>query len=955
MSKILAIFLLFLSITTFGRETYRGTPQIRNYHKSDYKADTQNWGICQDTKGFIHFANNDGLLSFDGVEWNLTKISSISPLRSILVDSKNRICAGLINDFGIVSRSGDKPSSYVSLKNLLPEEYRDFDEIWRIHETGDGIIFQCYDYIFLYANDTIEVIKPLTRFRFSFRLSDKILVHEPGAGLYEIAGNKLVKADWWEEQNGREINSVLESDNEKILVGTTNEGVFIFENGRVKSWETPVNELLKSARLYSAVRLPDNRYAFGTILRGLIIADSDGNILQTLNTERGLQNNTILSLFVDNSENLWLGLDNGIDYVEINSPLSYTGSNIIGTGYCCRVFNGNLYLGTNQGLYVVPFDKKAGTSGFELVDNTAGQVWTLEVQAGQLLCGHHNGTYLVNGTKASKISGLEGAWKFIPVKGNPQMLIGGHYNGLALFENKNDRWTFLRKIKGFEESSRYLFQDMEGFFWIGHSGRGIIRLKLNDSFDKITEIISFNDEAGLPSPTGNILFEFDNRIFVSTDEGIFKYDDSDVRFIPSVEMNEIFGSSGKIKYVASASSGYTWFIAESESGYLRKNEDMTYTRVTVPLRKLKDKFVNEFEFIYPFDTENIFMGIEEGFVNYNPSVPKLYNREFSAYITRVETDYLDYPLYLWGDEHLTGYEFPWKNNSFRFYFASPFFENERPLMFSWFLENFSQDWSAWSTENYKDFNNLSEGSYEIKLKARNSYGVESEPASFKFEISAPWWRSTYAWFIYVFLFTALIYSVVQYVLYRAGKAAAREKEKLRREMEEQQYRHRQQSLLSEKKILDLENEKLRSEMVYRDKELANQTMAIIEKNKFLKRIHEELYGIQDFVVNDQARAKISGLKKKINKEIDIKQQNKIFESYFDEANEEFFRRLKDKFPDLTPYDLRICAFIKMDIPTKEIATILNISYRGAEVSRYRLRKKLNLPREINLSSFLAGF
>ena len=100
--------------------------------------------------------------------------------------------------------------------------------------------------------------------------------------------------------------------------------------------------------------------------------------------------------------------------------------------------------------------------------------------------------------------------------------------------------------------------------------------------------------------------------------------------------------------------------------------------------------------------------------------------------------------------------------------------------------------------------------------------------------------------------------------------------------------------------------------------------------------------------------KISGLKKLIKKEIDLKTQNKIFETYFDEANEEFFRRLKEKYPDLTPYDLRLCAFIRMNISTKEIATILNISYRGAEVSRYRLRKKLDLPREINLASHLAG-
>jgi FixJ family two-component response regulator len=108
-------------------------------------------------------------------------------------------------------------------------------------------------------------------------------------------------------------------------------------------------------------------------------------------------------------------------------------------------------------------------------------------------------------------------------------------------------------------------------------------------------------------------------------------------------------------------------------------------------------------------------------------------------------------------------------------------------------------------------------------------------------------------------------------------------------------------------------------------------------------------------MNETAKNKIHSLKKQIRKEIDVKQQNKIFEAYFDEANEKFFKQLKERFPDLTPYDLRLCAFIRMDISTKEIAAILNISYRGAEVSRYRLRKKMQLPRGENLSAFLAGF
>lgn len=955
MSRVLTFLLLFLAAMTSAQQNYRGTPFVRNFGKSDYNADTQNWGICQDSRGFIYFANNDGLLSFDGVEWSLTRISASAPLRSILVDSRDRICAGLINDFGIIEREGHKPSSFRSLKYLLPEQFREFDEIWKIHETEAGIVFQCYDYIFLYAGDTIKVIEPSTRFRFSHKVGGRVLVQEPGEGIAELAGDSLVKLPLWEAHSETEINSILDLDNGRMLIGTTYEGLFMFNDGKVTGWNTPVNDMLMKSRLYSAVKLPGNRFAFGTVLNGLVISDNDGNIIYNLNTDWGIQNNTVLSMLADRSGNLWLGLDNGIDFIEINSPLSYISTDKIGTGYCCRVFNGNLYLGTNQGLFAVPFNATSSTTDFQLVKNSAGQVWTLTEAGGQLLCGHNNGTFVISGNTAVRISDMEGAWKFISVNDRPDLLIGGHYKGLALFRKTDGGWKFERRIEGFDESSRYLLQDSNGYIWVGHSGRGIYRLKPDDDYHNVNETVRYVEDKGLTSRTGNILFSFDNRICVSTDEGVFEYDGTANVFKASDELNSLFDRTGRIMSVTTAGNGYTWFIAESESGYLRKNEDMTYTRVTVPLRKLREKFVNEFESVYPYDSDNILMGLEEGFVNYNPSVPKQYNSAFPAYITRVETGKPDSVIYLWDGANDTGFRFPWKNNSFRFHFAAPFFENEKPVLFSWFLEGFSDGWSEWTSEHYKDFTNLHEGQYTLRAKALNVYGSESETAFFSFTVSPPFTRSAISYVLYALIFAALLYGIIRYFLNKAAQAARRKEEELLRELKEQQIRHEQEVLLAEKEIVDLRNEKLQSDMVFRDRELANQTMTIIEKNKLLKTISDELHGIQDYVTNDQAKEKISGLKRKITRAIDIRQQNKIFESYFDAANEDFFRRLKEEYPDLTSYDLRICAFIRMNIPTKEIAAILNISYRGAEVSRYRLRKKMHLSRDVNLSAYLAGF
>ena len=586
MFKALLILLLSLPISALAQIKYIGTPNIRNYPRSEYNAGTQNWAISQDSNGFIYFANNDGLLSFNGVEWNLTRVSSSSPLRSILVDSRNTIYAGLINDFGVINNEDNRAYSYESLKDLVPEEYKEFDDIWRIFELDEGIVFQCYKYIFLYKDDKIEVLKPENLFHFSYKVGNRVLVHEPDVGLFEVKAGRLEVLPWWQKHSEKEISAILQQDANKTLIGTTYDGIYILEDGQLKEWNTPVNEYVIRNRLYSATILPGGYYAFGTILNGLIISDLEGNIVHILDNNRGIQNNTVLSLYVDRDENLWLGLDNGIDYVETNSPLSYIGSKKIGTGYCCKVFEGNLYLGTNQGLFVTPFDSISPSRDFELVENTAGQVWTLEEFDGQLFCGHNKGTFLVNGRTAMKICDEEGAWNYIELKDNPELLIAGHYRGLVLFKKLNNKWKFFKKIEGFEESSRYLFQDQDGYIWIGHSGKGIFKIRLSEDDGAITEVIRYTNEDGLPSNVGNILFKYGEDIYVSSNNGFMSMMRIVIHLCLSDEIKRyIQVITGKLKTLTSDSEGDIWYIADSDSGFIRQNEDMTYTSVTVAVQK----------------------------------------------------------------------------------------------------------------------------------------------------------------------------------------------------------------------------------------------------------------------------------------------------------------------------------------------------------------------------------
>ena len=622
------------------------------------------------------------------------------------------------------------------------------------------------------------------------------------------------------------------------------------------------------------------------------------------------------------------------------------------SGYCCKVFKGNLYLGTNQGLFVRPFNAEHNHQTFELIGNTAGQVWSLQEFDGELICGHHSGTFLIEGKNARKISNVEGVWKYIQLKNNPNYLVGGHYNGLILLKKGINGWMFEKIIDGFEESSRFIKQSEDGEIWVSHGDKGIFRIILEQSLQTVKEFEFYTENNGLPSSTQNILFEFKNKLFVSTINQIYEFEKSSNSFEKSEELNDLIKIEGRIKAFEEDDAGNVWYISDQESGVLRHNEDLTYTKISSPFKKLNGKYVNEFEFIYPLNDETVIVGLDNGFAHYTSKFPKSYSQKFQSFIPKIELPYLDSTLYFNNTVHNVDFEFPFRKNTLRINFSAPFFENDDPLQFSYFLEGFLDKWSEWSTDSYKDFTTLSEGDYLFKLKAKNIYQIESETATFKFAISPPWHRSNLAYFVYAILFLFFLFLLIRFILNRMKQSKIREKLRHQQELQKKENQFKHESVFAEKEIIKLRNDKLRVEMVHRDKELANQTMGIIQKNKFLIRINEELISIQNFMTSDSAKNKVLGLKKKITKEIDNKQQNKIFETYFDEVHQELFNRLKEKYPILTPNDLRLCAFIRMNISTKEIATILNISYRGAEVSRYRLRKKLELPRETSLSTFL---
>jgi len=936
-----------------------GTPLIRNFSKHEYMAGTQNWDISQDDRGFMYFANNEGLLVYDGVQWQLYKMPNSSMVRSIYIDGRSEVYVGAYNDIGKMIVSANGNLVFRSLKSEIPPEYQNFDDVWNIIPYRDKIVFQSYYAAYAYKEGSpVSVIKAPSRFQGSYSVSGRLLFNDIEKGLMELDGEVLAPLEGCKELIGEDIWAVIPYKTENsLLICTLGQGLFIYDGNNLREWEVPVNEILKTNQIFSATPLQDHYFALGTILDGVIIIDDNGRVVQHINHKKGIQNNTILDLFSDRSGNLWLGLDNGIDYVKVNSPITFLQSpDGFGAGYASVVHDGKLYLGTNQGLYVTEWENDRPGITYTMIPGTYGQVWYLGEHNGLLICGHNNGTYLVEGKTANLINNIPGGWKYHSLTHHPDYMIGGTYSGILLFRWNNGTWNFVRRIAGFNESFRVFEEDEKGDLWMSHGFKGIYKVTLSEDLDSVSASRFYNVKDGLPSNYNLNVYKIKGKIIYTSESGIFEYNSQEDNFQFSAYFNQILSPLTSFSYLREDSKGNIWYVSDNKVGVFRIQEDFSFQHVTSPFTLLAGKFIKGFESVYPLSEEHLFFGIEDGYAHYSPHAYYKIFPEFSAYITRALALNPDstffYGRSLPGSAKADGYTFPFKKNGFRFTYSSPVYDNPGNIEYSYKMSGYDDNWSAWSKSYYKEFMHLPEGRFIFMVKARNQLGIESLTDSLEITVLSPWYNSVVAWILYIVLFVSSAFFLIWGINKRIETSGRNERLKHLRAYRAKEQEYIRQALEAEKEIISMKNEGLRLEMIQRDKELANQAMSMVRKIEFLIKIKEELQSLKKTAQDETLSDKIISIIARIKKEVDHNKQREVFERAFDEVHEEFLNRLKASYPSLTPTELRLCAYLKMNISTKEIAPLMNISVRGVEICRYRVRRKLGLDRAINLTGYL---
>lgn len=947
------LLLLLISTTFLGQIKSIGLPEIRNYNRNDYKGGTQNWDIDQDKDGNIYFANNDGLFQFDGTSWRKYTLPNLSVIRTIEIQDSGKIFVGGYNEFGYFKPNSKGKLVYFSLSRFLNTKNDNtentIDIVWKIHLYKEEVIFQSFGSIFIYKDNAIKTIKAPTRFHFSFQVSEKLYFQDISSGMMEYRNGSLSPIFGSTIFNNTQVWGMFKMPGNKILIATLDKGLFIYEKGKIIPWDNEANNFMKKNSCMGGVAMKNNHIVLNSVRNGIIVCDTSGRIIQYFNHKKGLQNNTVLTSFIDSNNNLWLGLDNGITFINENSPFSYFGfSDDISTVYASVIYKGYLYVATNQGVFYHSWNIPFKEEPFILVEGTTGQASNIQVIDDQLICSHNRGALVIVGGKSNKILDNVGYWVFKKIPNQPKYMIGSNYFGFSLFEKGTNGWQFVNQIEGFYKSVGNFEIDAKNI-WVKKDDL-LYQIVLNDGYKNFKNIKTYQNLS--ESDKGIITIQkLRNTIYFKTNKHFYKYSQNSNVFYEDKTAANLFKTITDASIIQEDNFQNIWYTNNSGLGVLMKTNKDNYTNITAPFLNLTQDLVLNNLSVNTVNAENIFIGLTEGLAHYNSKLskdfmvkPKVFIRSFSTF-----SDTLFFGN---GQRPTAKYKIPFKSNYVKFTFSSPTYENIENIKFSYLLEGFDDNWSNWSTASLKEYTNLREGNYIMKVKVKNSYGIQSDATFVPFTISPPWYRHILAFVFYIIVIATIIHYIRKRVKATIRKNKYYETIEQRRLYLEKESKIRQEQFDLEKEIEKLQNDKLKIKILAKDKELVNNSLQVVKKNKILNGIIHKLKDIDIESFDESAKFQFTKLNKSIVKEVNADHSWKDLEKHIKNVHFDFLKRLKEKCPTISPRELDLSTYLLMNMSTKEIAEIMNISGGGVELARYRLRKKLGLNKKENLIGYL---
>ncbi|SHL84787.1 helix-turn-helix and ligand-binding sensor domain-containing protein [Flavobacterium saccharophilum] len=904
-----SLFFFFIASQIQAQELL---PFVENYNKSNYQGDNQIWNVVQGKDNAMYFANNHYLLRYDGVKWEKYTLPNKTIIRSILIEG-DRIYSGSYKEFGYWYRKEGK-MHYVSItKNLRLFDEKDNEEIWKIFRFNGSLYFQSFNDVFIYNGIHIQKIKFPFLISYCFVVDQNLYVASVAKGTFKMNGSRIANPKGWNVLKNCVVHAIEKYQN-KTYIFTQKKGIFTVEKEGLKPWNNSLNEILKSATINVGKFTKNNKLIVGTGNRGVFIYDFNSDTYKNIDRKNVLMNNSILSIGFDKENDLWLGLDNGIAHVEINSPIAifYDNSGILGSVYSVATTNSGYLIATNHGVF--EFD----SGKFTMMPNTQGQAWNITEINNKYIIGHNDGTFSYANGSLSKINNISGGWNLSKSSIN-NTYFQSTYSGVIAYDNLSDL-SQRKVIKDLSKPIKYVAQNKKNEIWAADNYRGLYRVVYDDNF-KTKKVENITQQSKIKNDFGVKIFEFRNEILFLINNSWYTYNS----ITNKLEENELFNQNFKnVSDIISIDEDHFMVLQDGILYHIKATGNKFLWNI-IQAKYYKGKLINDNLRIFKH-ANHYLLNLDDGFISLQL---KYENKQNSA--VKIES---------FNDENLVPNDSKIKyNTELQINVISGIYGASKPNLF-------------YKLDNNKEYipvsnglivlNNLSSGSHTVKVYKHDGANYDNV-ANFDFSVAKPWYFSF--WMILLYL---LIIGAVLFFYYKWNKLRYMQKLRLQAEELKHQREILEMELKAENELNMQEYQKhiLELELQTKSSEVAGKSLSIAKQSEMIENIQNILDSEKDF----------NKLKSEIKKAIKINEVNKheweIFETNLNQIHNEFIINLSKKYPILTPKDIKLCVYLKMNLSSKEIAPMMNISFRGVELHRYRLRKKLNLSQEENLSKFL---
>lgn len=767
---IISGFYLFSMSPIYGQDLVgeQGDYPVTNYSHEENPGHHQNWFITQDQNGFIYTGNGNGVLQFDGVSWQLISSPGLQAVRTVVVDKHNVKWVGADRELGYLSADSLGFMRYTSLKDKIPSSTPLTANIWQIFPEEDRVLFVTDNAIYSWQDNKFKVIPhpgPIYR---EYQINGVVYFKIGGKGMYRVIGDSLKMIPNGEFFKDLRIVVAIPYDNESVLFVSRQNGLFVYNEEKVTALESDLNEFFDQQGIYAGKQLSDTTYALATLRGGVLIINKKGQRLKQITANEGILNDQVHGLVVDNHNTLWMALQTGVSQVEPFAPYSMLGRKhgLEGTVSAFARHDRKLYVGTYSGLFVLEAGSEYTSASFKKIEGIDNGCFSLLSVGDHLLAATANGVFSIKNGKLHQINKLTGARVLYNSKRDRNRIYIGHMHGLSTIYNKDNQWQIEKDINQIKEDIFSITSDEKGTLWLGTSLHQVLRLSFPEISNNSTE---FNPEDitvgryqdGLPEGSTNIWLINDELYVTTAGSGgpLFKLDSQKNKFFPAADFGKKFGLDSLYIYPRGYQGDGKYLMLESKPVHgkryrfvANRNEDDTYA-----VQRLYDERIRSTTETRVFwdDKKTLWIG-GEGISKYDFGKEFNSNPPFKTFIRRVHMaqDSVTYGGFLKASRKPV---IEYSNGGVRFEYAATNLIAPAATNYQYQLMGFDQKWSGWTNETKKDYTNLPEGAYKFLARAQNIYGDISEAGSFEFEILAPWYRSWWAYLLYLLVFVGFLY------------------------------------------------------------------------------------------------------------------------------------------------------------------------------------------------------